>query len=190
MHVAITQVDLTRLRLSEPARPCRLGSGQAARTGRSTQFGDTSARDLVQSLIDLLNVQNDFLSVWVNYEVQDLSSTSISGSWNSRPRHPYRARGAADALLTMLPNTMPSEVPARAEFRADAGRPQREAPAETEVQPMPLEFPRFAAAGRGWAGHAGDAGALRPGGFRRCDPDRRRSRTTESATAELPGVRR
>lgn len=59
--VAISQVDLTQLRLSEPPR-----------AGEEAQFGDTTARDLVQSLSDLLNVQNDFLSVWVNYEVQRL----------------------------------------------------------------------------------------------------------------------
>ncbi len=57
--VAISQVDLTQLRLSEPPQP-----------GETSQFGNTTARDLVQSLSDLLNVQNDFLSVWVNYEVQ------------------------------------------------------------------------------------------------------------------------
>jgi outer membrane protein TolC len=59
--VAISQVDLTQLRLSEPP--------QVAAT---TQFTPTTARDLVQSLSDLLNVQNDFLSVWVNSEVQRL----------------------------------------------------------------------------------------------------------------------
>ncbi|MGI9430555.1 MAG: TolC family protein, partial [Bythopirellula sp.] len=59
VHVAISQVDLTQLRLSEPPKP-----------GETTQFGNTTARDLVQSLSDLLNVQNDFLSVWVNYQVQ------------------------------------------------------------------------------------------------------------------------
>ena len=31
------------------------------------------ARDLVNALIDLLNVQNDFLSVWVDHEVQQLN---------------------------------------------------------------------------------------------------------------------
>jgi len=61
VRVAISQVDLTQLRLSEPPQP-----------GVDQQFGDTTARDLVQSLADLLNVQNDFLSVWVNYEVQRL----------------------------------------------------------------------------------------------------------------------
>jgi hypothetical protein len=59
--VAISQVDLTQLRLSEPPQ-----------VGATTQFTSTTARDLVQSLSDLLNVQNDFLSVWVNYEVQRL----------------------------------------------------------------------------------------------------------------------
>ncbi|MCA9260796.1 MAG: TolC family protein, partial [Planctomycetales bacterium] len=57
--VAISQVDLTQLRLSEPPQ-----------VGAEQQFGNTTARDLVQSLADLLNVQNDFLSVWVNHEVQ------------------------------------------------------------------------------------------------------------------------
>lgn len=60
--VAISQVDLTQLRLSEPPQP-----------GEEQQLSNTTARDLVQSLSDLLNVQNDFLSVWVNYEVQRLN---------------------------------------------------------------------------------------------------------------------
>lgn len=60
--VAISQVDITQLRLEEPPKP-----------GVEGQFGATTARDLVQSLSDLLNVQNDFLSVWVNYEVQRLN---------------------------------------------------------------------------------------------------------------------
>ena len=59
VQVAISQVDLTQLRLSEPPKP-----------GEESLLGNTTARDLVQSLSDLLNVQNDFLSVWVNYEVQ------------------------------------------------------------------------------------------------------------------------
>jgi hypothetical protein len=59
--VAISQVDLTQLRLAQPPQP-----------GIETQVSPTQARDLVQSLGDLLNVQNDFLSVWVNHEVQRL----------------------------------------------------------------------------------------------------------------------
>lgn len=56
--VAINQVLLTRLRLTEPPKP-----------GVTTQFSVTTARDLVDALDRLLQVQNDFLSVWVNYEV-------------------------------------------------------------------------------------------------------------------------
>ncbi len=62
VHVAISQVELTQLRLSEPPKP-----------GETAEFANTTARDLVQALGDLLNVQNDFLSVWINYEVQRLN---------------------------------------------------------------------------------------------------------------------
>ncbi len=62
VQLAISQVDLTQMRLSEPPQ-----------IGETAQFDNTTARDLVQALGDLLNVQNDFLSVWVNYEVQRLS---------------------------------------------------------------------------------------------------------------------
>ncbi len=60
--LAIDQVDLTRLRLNQPPQP-----------GQTSQFGATTARDLVDALTSLLNVQNDFLSVWVNQEVQRIS---------------------------------------------------------------------------------------------------------------------
>ncbi len=54
---AISQVDLARLRLSEPPQP-----------GRNAQFGATTARDLVNALNDLLDASNAFLQVWVGYE--------------------------------------------------------------------------------------------------------------------------
>ena len=57
--VAIAQVELAQLRLNEPPRP-----------GAAPELGSTTARDLVSALSDLLSVQNDFLSVWVNYHVQ------------------------------------------------------------------------------------------------------------------------
>lgn len=60
--IAIDQVDLTRLRLTQPPRP-----------GETSILGNTTARDLVDSLAQLLNVQNQFLSVWVNFEVQRLN---------------------------------------------------------------------------------------------------------------------
>ena len=74
VQVAISQVDLTQLRLSEPPQP-----------GATEQFNNTTARDLVQSLSDLLNVQNDFLSVWVNYEVQRLNLEADLGIMELSP---------------------------------------------------------------------------------------------------------
>lgn len=59
VRVALDQVELARYRLQEPPRP-----------GVETTFGATTARDLVSALADLLQVQNDYLSVWVNYEQQ------------------------------------------------------------------------------------------------------------------------
>jgi hypothetical protein len=84
VDVAISQVDLSRLRLREPPRP-----------GEQGQFGNTTARDLVQALGDLLSVQNEFLSVWVNYEVQRIGldfelgtmQLDAEGIWIDPGRH-------------------------------------------------------------------------------------------------------
>jgi outer membrane protein TolC len=61
VRVAIDQVEVARLRLNAPPKP-----------GEASTFSPTTARDLVSALADLLNVQNDFMSVWVNYEVERL----------------------------------------------------------------------------------------------------------------------
>ena len=58
-RVAISRVDITRLRLLEPPKP-----------GAKSTFGATTARDLVTALAGLLNAQNQFLDVWVGYEVR------------------------------------------------------------------------------------------------------------------------
>ena len=55
---AIDQVVTNRLIQDQPAAP-----------GEVRQVGVTAARDAVSALTDLLNAQNDFLSVWVSYEV-------------------------------------------------------------------------------------------------------------------------
>ncbi len=83
VQVAISQVDLTQLRLSEPPQPGPTQPGAAPRV--IEQFNNTTARDLVQSLSDLLNVQNDFLSVWVNYEVQRLTLDADLGIMELAP---------------------------------------------------------------------------------------------------------
>lgn len=56
---AIAQVDLARLRVNPPPKDAN----------RVSTFSPTTARDLVSALSDLLDAQNDFLNVWVNYEV-------------------------------------------------------------------------------------------------------------------------
>jgi hypothetical protein len=113
VFTAITQVDLARLRLSEPARPVSATlPGQIAQPGGQSQFGDTVARDLVNALIDLLNVQNDFLSVWVDHEVQELSLDFLLGTMELDGRgvrivHDQPLR----TFLTQLPCTAPHEEP-------------------------------------------------------------------------------
>jgi hypothetical protein len=113
VHVAITQVDLARLRLSEPARPvAATPAGQPAQPGGQTQFSSTVARDLVNALIDLLNVQNDFLSVWVDHEVQQLNLDFELGimeidSRGVRMAHDQPLR----SYLADLPCSVPFELP-------------------------------------------------------------------------------
>ncbi|MFV1964582.1 MAG: hypothetical protein ACC628_04110, partial [Pirellulaceae bacterium] len=46
---------------------------QKLREERGLETGVTAARDVVSALADLQNAQNDFMNVWVNYEVQRLS---------------------------------------------------------------------------------------------------------------------
>jgi hypothetical protein len=76
---AIAQVDLARMRLDEPPKP-----------GRSSQFGATTARDLVNALNDLLNASNRFVEVWIGSEALrmryafDLGELNLleNGMWN------------------------------------------------------------------------------------------------------------
>jgi hypothetical protein len=113
VHVAITQVDLARLRLSEPARPVQASApGQPTTPGGQSQFGDTVARDLVNALIDLLNVQNDFLSVWVDHDVQELRLDFELGTMELDGRGiriPHEQ--PLKTFLFNLPNTAPWEEP-------------------------------------------------------------------------------
>ena len=51
-------------------RPKPVAAGGPGGTLEIQTITDTAAHNLVSALTDLLNAQNDFLSVWVNYEVQ------------------------------------------------------------------------------------------------------------------------
>jgi hypothetical protein len=113
VHTAITQVDLARLKLSEPARPVAASvPGTVMQPGGQTQLSETLARDLVTAIIDLLNVQNDFLSVWVDHEVQQLNLDFDLGvmeldARGVRIEHKEPLR----TFLTNLPCTVPCEEP-------------------------------------------------------------------------------
>jgi hypothetical protein len=66
VQVAIQQVDLARETLSRPLRPGELPADYAAARA-------SIGRDLVTALASLLDDQNDFITVWVSYEVQRIS---------------------------------------------------------------------------------------------------------------------
>jgi hypothetical protein len=134
-------VDLARLRLSEPARPVAASTpGTATQPGGQSQFGDTVARDLVNALIDLLNVQNDFLSVWVDHEVQRLALDFDLGIMELDARgiridHTQPLRN----FLSEAPFPPPCELPdACAPARAQEVRPLDVVPGEeSEDLPVP-----------------------------------------------------
>lgn len=60
VFVAIIRTDMTRLQLTEP--PAKGGG-----------VGATTARDVQDALQSLLSAQNEFLSIWVNYEAQRMN---------------------------------------------------------------------------------------------------------------------
>lgn len=102
IDLAIRQVDVTQLRLNAPPRPEAEGGGQ---------FGGTTARDLLDALSDLLSVQNDFLSVYVNYQVQrmvldrDLGTMQIDpyGIWIDPGEFNYDVPCGTETCLLFIP---------------------------------------------------------------------------------------
>ena len=98
---ALAQVDLARLKLDEPPRP-----GQAA-----TQIGATAARDLVSALSDLLNAQNEFVSLWVGNEVLRMELDYELGLMQVDPRGNWVEPGpfTSDHLSQRLAQRRPDE---------------------------------------------------------------------------------
>jgi hypothetical protein len=66
MAISIRRVDLTQEELSKPVPPSTPGAAAA-------QFGPTAALSLLTALSDLRNTQNNFMSVWLNYEATRMS---------------------------------------------------------------------------------------------------------------------
>jgi hypothetical protein len=109
--------------------------GTPSAPGGESQFGDTVARDLVNALIDLLNVQNDFLSVWVDHEVQRLQLDFELGimelSTNGeRIEHTHPLRAFVDDGMCLAPFELPAPCD-----EATADMP--ESPDENESNPLP-----------------------------------------------------
>jgi outer membrane protein TolC len=112
VQVAISQVDLARLRLREPPRP-----------GVQATIGATTARDLVSALNDLLDAQNDFLSLQVGYNVLRLALDFELGTMQLNTDGLWMDPGPITA----------SELAAR--------RPQwRELPADSSTHPEPARL--------------------------------------------------
>ncbi len=85
VHTALTQVDLARKQLLAPLRPNTDGPiGVPAAPSAGSQTGDLG-RDLVTALADLTQVQNDFLSVWLNYRVLRMSLDLDLGTMRVEP---------------------------------------------------------------------------------------------------------
>jgi hypothetical protein len=140
VHVGITQVDLARFRLSEPARPVAPSApGTPTQPGGGAQFGATVARDLVQALVDLLNVQNDFLSVWVDHEVQRLNLDFDLGimeldEYGIRIEHAQPLRTFVSAGACKVPYELPAPC---------AGVGQRDGQPDEPMPVIELEGPEL-----------------------------------------------
>ena len=166
VFIAIDQVDITRLRLTQPPRP-----------GETSQFGNTTARDLVDSLSQLLNVQNQFLSVWVNIEVLrrnldfDLGTMQLDsrGIWldpgpitgeTYRRRllncpdgrvvpkqSPADAEGVPEEIPAPTEADVPTEArePAEAQEEDDLDLVEQSLPSPLEREPIPLTEKELAA---------------------------------------------
>ena len=59
------------MRLDEPPQP-----------GKNSQFGATTARDLVNALNDLLDASNGFLQVWIGYKALEMRYAYDLGTMN------------------------------------------------------------------------------------------------------------
>jgi hypothetical protein len=130
--VAIAQVELAGLRLQEPPKP-----------NQENIFGATTARDLVSALADLLQAQNNFLSVWVNYEVlrrsldYDLGTMRLDsqGLWiDPGPIEGYRNEAPMQELHT-VPDAEEIPLPLAAPFQ------QAQEMSDAQVVPVAMTFP-------------------------------------------------
>jgi hypothetical protein len=107
----------------------------------ATQFGDTTARDLVQSLSDLLNVQNDFLSVWVNYEVQRQALDFDLGIMELDAAGVRREHEAPLTAYIAGAEAIRAQLCSASDIIPTLATPATAKPEAETIQPLPLDFP-------------------------------------------------
>jgi outer membrane protein TolC len=99
--VSITQVDIARMSLLEPPK-----------AGQTSQAGATIGRDLVTAVTGLLDAQNSFLGVWVDYESQRMNldfelgtmRLDARGIWIDPGALTAETLGPVDAAEGLSPN--------------------------------------------------------------------------------------
>ena len=93
---------------------------QKLREQRGQDTGVTAARDVVSALSDLQSAQNDFLSVWLNYQAQRMSLDLNLGTMNLDPTGAWIDPGPIDEE-NLLPT--PDGFYGEAEFLLETGEP-------------------------------------------------------------------
>jgi hypothetical protein len=123
---------------------------QKLREERGQDTGVTAARDVVSALADLQSAQNDFLSVWLNYEAQRMSLDLNLGTMNLDPTGawidpgpineedslptPHGFYGEAEFLMD-TDETLPG-IPNH--MNSSDGDPGGQNPADGELLPPPV----------------------------------------------------
>lgn len=105
--IAIRRVDQTRENFNRPTPPAEPGQQQ-------TQFGPTAALNLLTALSDLRSSQNNFMSVWLNYQagrmrlLRDLGIIQIDdeGIWVEQS-----VQTAIQEAMSGVPMELPPDVP-------------------------------------------------------------------------------
>jgi hypothetical protein len=109
---------------------------QKLREERGQEAGVTAARDVVSALADLQTAQNDFLSVWLNYEAQRLNLDRDLGTMNLDPEGNWIDPGPIGAEFG-LPH--PQDLPETSEFILEPSLSPHLLPAveDQETRPLP-----------------------------------------------------
>ncbi|QGJ70263.1 Hypothetical protein PBC10988_19580 [Planctomycetales bacterium 10988] len=145
IRVAISQVVLASLRLNQPPKPV------AGQSGGQQQFGATTARDLLSALSDLLDAQNDFLGVWIDYQVQRMVLDRDMGTMQLDPYGQWIDPGTIDLEnLNGIPGKPGKKTPSKSsgpamdDFEEIPAPPGKEVPKEADLEWLrPLEGPRL-----------------------------------------------